>query len=286
MTEEVEEPPSKPWMKRFFKLFRSEPESSTQLVESLRLASKQNILNAHVLAMLEGVMQVSDMKVRDIMVPRAQMKMVKQDDLPEVSFPHIVESAHSRFPVILEDRAEVVGILLAKDLLQYCIEGRSKDFKMRDVMRKAIFVPESKKLDALLLDFQTSHNHMAIVVDEYGAASGLVTIEDVLEQIVGEIEDEHDVEEDGYILKHTETEFIIKALTPVEDFNEIFDREIDETEFDTVGGVVTGALGHVPKRGEKTRIGPYLFKVLRADNRRAHLLKLNVEREYSTSEDE
>ena len=270
--------PSISWVQRIRRFFFAEPKDKPELVDLLRGAQQRDLLNSHALAMVEGVLQVSAMQVRDIMIPRAQMVMVKRDDPPEVTFPLLITSAHSRFPVYAEDRTEVVGTMLAKDLLKYCFSAEMASFHIRDVMRPAIFVPESKRLDVLLKAFQASHNHMAIVVDEYGAASGLVTIEDVLEQIVGEIEDEHDIEEDTYILQHSDTDYTIKALTPIEDFNEIFEPSIRSNgkEFDTVGGVVTNAFGHVPERGEQVDIEPYHFEVLRADNRRVHLLKMTV----------
>jgi len=268
--------PSISWVQRMSQLLLAEPKDRAELVRVLRSAQQRNLLNSHALAMVEGVLQVSAMQVRDIMIPRAQMIMVKRDDPPEVTFPLLVESAHSRFPVYAEDRTEVVGTMLAKDLLKYCFSDEMGTFQIRDVMRPAIFVPESKRLDVLLKAFQSNRNHMAIVVDEYGAASGLVTIEDVLEQIVGEIEDEHDIEEDAYILQHSETQYTVKALTPIEDFNEQFDRPIklQGKEFDTIGGIVTNAFGHMPERGEKISLNPYHFEVLRADNRRVYLLKM------------
>jgi magnesium and cobalt transporter len=193
----------------------------------------------------------------------------------EEILPVVIESAHSRFPVIGDDRGEVVGILLAKDLLAYCGE-RKRRFDMRDLLRAAVFVPESKRLNVLLNEFRSSRNHMAIVVDEFGAASGLVTIEDVLEQIVGEIEDEHDFDEGTLILQRGEREFTAKALTPIEDFNEYFGTDFSDDEFDTIAGLVTNALGHLPKRGETAEIGSFRFKVLRADSRRIHLLNIRL----------
>jgi magnesium and cobalt transporter len=188
----------------------------------------------------------------------------------------IVNSGHSRFPVIGDNPDEVVGILLAKDLLLYAFERKSEQFNLRDVLRPAVFIPESKRLNVLLKEFRSSRNHMAIVVDEYGGISGMVTIEDVLEQIVGEIEDEHDVEEEDTIRRHSQMHYTIKALTPIEDFNEYFGTQLEDDEFDTIGGLVVHQIGHLPKRGERIVIGNLLFKILRADNRRVHMLQLTL----------
>ena len=227
------------------------------------------------LSMMEGVLQVADLQVRDIMIPRAQTVVVERDDPLHKILPIVVESSHSRFPVIGDDRAEVVGVLLAKDLLQYCSDGGDQ-FNMREVLRSAVFVPESKRLNVLLKEFRESRNHMAIVVDEYGSAAGLVTIEDVLEQIVGEIEDEYDFDEGAFILKRDERCYTAKAHTAIDDFNAYFGTAFTDDDFDTIGGLVTHAIGHLPKRGEKAAIGNFVFTVLRADSRR--VLLLNVER--------
>jgi magnesium and cobalt transporter len=201
---------------------------------------------------------------------------LERDASPELLLRTVVESGHSRFPVLGENRNEVVGILLAKDLLLYAFERTDSRFNVKDILRPAIFVPESKRLNVLLKEFRSSRNHMAIVVDEYGGIAGMVTIEDVLEQIVGEIEDEHDVEEDDTIRKHSEMHYTIKALTPIEDFNEYFGKDLSDDEFDTMGGLVVHAIGHLPKRGERIVIGNMLFKVLRADSRRVHMLQLTM----------
>src|SRR5213595_1743153 len=209
------------------------------------------------------------MQVRDIMVPRAQMDMIDVSETPDKFIPHVIATAHSRFPVIDKNRDDVIGVLLAKDLLRYY--AGEEEFKVRDMLRPAVFVPESKRLNVLLREFRANHNHMAIVIDEYGGVAGLVTIEDVLEQIVGDIEDEHDVEEDSYIKPLPSGDFLIKALTPIENFNEFFDSEFSDDEFDTVGGLVMSAFGHLPKRNEITEIGTYRFRILNADSRRIHL---------------
>jgi magnesium and cobalt transporter len=260
------------WLERLGHFLSGEPEDRQDLLELLRTAQKRNLLEAEALAMIEGVMQVSEQRVRDIMIPRSQMIVVAQDAELEAIFPLVAESAHSRYPVIAEDRTEVVGVLLVKDLLIHSLKDRSR--KVHEVMRQALFVPESKRLNVLLGEFRASRSHMAIVVDEYGAAAGLVTIEDVLEQIVGDIEDEHDFGEEEFIFRRSDRDFTLKALTPIEQFNDYFYTDLGNGQFDTVGGLIVHHLGHVPKRGEKIEIGDFRFVVLRADNRRVHLLKL------------
>jgi len=261
---------------RLKQLMSREPIDIEQLVEILRAAQRRNLIDTDALAMLEGVLQVDEMQVRDIMIPRSQVVFLERDAGLEVLVRTIVESGHSRFPVIGDSRDEVIGVALAKDMLAYT-GGRGEDrLNLRDILRPAVYVPESKRLNVLLKEFRSSRNHMAIVVDEYGGVAGMVTIEDVLEQIVGEIEDEHDVEEDYTIRRHSEAHYTIKALTPIEDFNEYFDTRYSDEEFDTIGGLVVHQLGHLPKRGERTVIDNLLFKVLRADNRRVHMLQLTV----------
>lgn len=263
------------WMDRLSQALLREPKDREQLVELMRDAQRRNLLDADALGMIEGVLQVSEMQVRDIMIPRAQMVVVSREATPEQILPIIIESGHSRFPVISDSRDEVVGILLAKDLLRYRLNG-AEGFDIRDVMRPAVFIPESKRLNVLLKEFRASRNHLAVVVDEYGGVAGMVTIEDVLEQIVGEIEDEHDIDEGSYIRKRSETSYVLKALTPIEDFNDYFAAEFSDEEFDTIGGRVTQAIGHMPKRGESVVIENYQFKVLRADNRRVHMLAMTI----------
>ena len=253
-----------------------EPFDNEQLIDLLRAAQHRNLFDVDALAMLEGVLHVDDMQVRDIMIPRSQVVFLERDASPDVLLQTIVESGHSRFPVIGESRDEVVGVLLAKDMLLYAFEHTGPVVNLREVLRPAVFVPESKRLNVLLKEFRSSRNHMAIVVDEYGGVAGMVTIEDVLEQIVGEIEDEHDVEEDYTIRRHSEMHYTIKALTPIEDFNEHFGKNFSDDEFDTIGGLVVHHIGHLPKRGERIVIDNLLFKVLRADNRRVHMLQLTV----------
>ena len=265
---------SRSWFEKISQALTGEPRDRDQLVELLRDSEQRNLLDADSLAMIEGVMHVSEMHVRDIMVPRSQMEVVKRDVMPAEFLPVIIESGHSRFPVIGENRDEVVGIILAKDLLPYLASGSQGKFDFRDIMRSPLFIPESKRLNVLLKEFRSNRNHMAIVVDEYGGTSGLVTIEDVLEQIVGEIEDEYDVDDESYIMKYSNEHYSVKALTPIDEFNEYFEASLNEEEFDTIGGLVMQGFGHLPKRGEFVDIENFRFKVLRADNRRIHLLQL------------
>ncbi|KAA3629697.1 MAG: CBS domain-containing protein [Proteobacteria bacterium] len=264
------------WLGRLSQAILGEPKDQNELVDLLRDAQSRDLLDHNALAMMEGVMQVSEMRVRDIMIPRSQMVVVERDAPLDTILPIIIESAHSRFPVIGESRDEVAGILLAKDLLNYCFEDVHQEFHLRDLLRPAVFIPESKRLDVLLRDFRSSRNHLAVVVDEYGGVAGLVTIEDVLEQIVGEIEDEHDTEEDAFILTHKDGKYAVKALTPIEDFNEFFHCDFEDEEFDTVGGLVLQHFGRVPRRGESVTLGRFRFKVVRADSRRLHLLHLHI----------
>ena len=264
------------WLERLSQVFSGEPKDRTELLEVLRDSEGRDLLDADSLAMIEGVMQVSEMQVRDIMIPRSQMVVLERDSLPEEMSPIIIGSGHSRFPVIGDSRDDVIGILLAKDMLRYYREESSGRFNIRELLRPAVFVPESKRLNVLLKEFRSSRNHMAIVVDEYGGVGGMVTIEDVLEQIVGEIEDEHDIEEGAFILKHDDARYTIKALTPIEDFNEQLNVSFSDEEFDTVGGLILKQLGHLPERGETIQVDNMLFKVLRSDNRRIHLLELTL----------
>jgi len=273
-------PPNGPvrrtWLSRIRKALTRVPTDNEQLVELLRASHRNHLFDADLLGMLEGVLQVDDMQVRDVMIPRSQVVVLERDTSPEVLLRTVVESGHSRFPVIGDSRDEVVGILLAKDLLLHAYQRADGRFNVREILRPAIFVPESKRLNILLKEFRASRNHMAIVVDEYGGVAGMVTIEDVLEQIVGEIEDEHDVEEEDTIRKHSEMHYTIKALTPVEDFNEYFGTGLSGEEFDTIGGLVVNEMGHLPKRGERVVVENLLFKVLRADSRRVHMLQMTI----------
>jgi magnesium and cobalt transporter len=261
------------WLKRITQSMSGEPRDLAELIEDLREASERGLFNGDALVMLEGVLAVADMQVRDIMVPRAQMVFLERDEDPEKLIELVVESGHSRFPVIGEDRDQILGILLAKDLLRLRIEG-GEHFEIREYMRPVVFVPESKRLNVLLKEFRLSHNHLAMVVDEYGGVCGLVTIEDVIEQIVGEIDDEHDVEDDQTIRRESDREFSVRALTPIAEFNEYFGTAFSDEEYDTIGGLLMQEFGRLPRRGETIQIGELEFRILRADRRRIDLLRV------------
>jgi magnesium and cobalt transporter len=264
------------WIEKLSHALLGEPRDREQLVHVLREAQARGLFDADAQAMIEGVLQVADMQARDIMIPRSQMVVVNRDASPEQLIPIAIESGHSRFPVIGESRDEVVGVLLAKDLLRYSSKNESNTFSIREILRPAVFVPESKRLNVLLKEFRASRNHLAIVVDEYGGVAGMVTIEDVLEQIVGEIEDEHDIDEDTFIRKYSDVNYSVKALTSIEDFNDYFGTDFSDEEFDTIGGLVTDKLGRLPKRGETVILDNMSFQVISADNRRVHLMKVTL----------
>ncbi|HFD78901.1 MAG TPA: CBS domain-containing protein [Gammaproteobacteria bacterium] len=264
------------WIDRLSQALLAEPRDREQLIHILREAEGRGLLDADALAMIEGVLQVAEMQVRDIMIPRSQMVVVNRDATPEELLQRAIDSGHSRFPVIGDSRDEVVGVLLAKDLLRYFARAEGESFSMRDNLRPVVFVPESKRLNVLLKEFRASRNHLAVVVDEYGGVAGMVTIEDVLEQIVGEIEDEHDIDEGTFIRKYSDTSYTVKALTPIDEFNEYFGTDFSDEEFDTIGGLVTDRLGRLPKRGETVLLGDMSFQVINADKRRIHLLKLTL----------
>jgi len=265
------------WLDRLVEAFATSPRDRDQLIELLRAARERELLDTEALSMIEGVMQVSEMQVRDIMIPRASMDVVQRDDSLEDIVSIVTQSGHSRFPVIDDSRDSVVGVLLAKDLLRYRSSEEAENFEIQDILRPAVFVPESKRLNVLLREFRNSQNHLAMVVDEYGGMAGLVTIEDVLEQIVGDIDDEHDFDEEAYnILRQSDNRFTIKALTPIEEFNEYFNTEYSDGDYDTVGGLVMQAFGHLPKREESIRVDDLEFRVLHVNNRRIGLLELRV----------
>ncbi|MDD5036277.1 MAG: transporter associated domain-containing protein [Methylococcaceae bacterium] len=272
------------WLERLGHFLTGEPEDREDLMVFLRDAQKRHVIDPEALSMIEGVMQFSELRVRDIMVPRAQMVVLSQDAELETVIPLVIESAHSRYPVIGEDRTEVVGILLVKDLLDHSLKKRN--VRVNEIMRTAQFVPESKRLNVLLREFRATRSHMAIIVDEYGAAAGLVTIEDVLEQIVGDIEDEHDFGEEEYIFLKSAREYTLKALTPIDEFNDYFRCDLSDDEFDTMGGVIVHQLGHLPSRGERVDIGRFRFIVLQSDSRRVHLLKLVLMPEQNAENDD
>ncbi len=279
---------------RLSALLMREPEDREQLLSMLHHAHERELLDADALSMIEGVMQVSELSARDIMVPRSQIDMIDIREKPEDLIPFVIQTAHSRFPVIEDDRDHVIGILLAKDLLRYGTnglgtnglgsgfgnDGRESDtFDIRKMLRPPIFIPESKRLNVLLRDFRANRNHVAIVVDEYGGVAGLITIEDVLEQIVGDIEDEYDFEEDDDNIVVIEPgpagpRWRVRALTEIEQFNEYFETSFTNKQAETIGGVVTEHLGRVPRRGEEAIIGNVRFTVLRADARRVDVLRV------------
>ena len=270
--------PSKSILEKISQLFSTDPKDREELLNILKSSTENGIIAGDSLSIIQGAMQVADMQVREIMIPRTQMVVVKSNQAPKEFLPAIIESAHSRFPVIGENPDEVLGILLAKDLLPIAVENKSESVEIKELIRPVTFVPESKRLNVLLKEFRTNRNHMAIVINEYGGIAGLVTIEDVLEQIVGEIEDEHDMEDD-YLIKpfNGSSEFVVKALTPVDEFNEHFKSDFSDEEFDTIGGLVMNQFGHLPQRDEAVQIGAFNFHVLNADNRSIRLLKVKPE---------
>ena len=265
------EAPRRSILERLSTFLLRQPEDRDQLVLLLHAAHEKQLLDAEALQMIEGVLGVSELKVRDVMLPRSQMDMIDVAELPDEFIPMVIETAHSRFPVYENGKDNVIGILLAKDLLRYY--ANADDFDVRDMLRPAVFVPESKRLNVLLRDFKSNRNHIAIVVDEYGGVAGLVTIEDVLEQIVGEIEDEFDFDEtEDNILPDKSGRFRVKAITEIGDFNDHFASHFSDSDFDTVGGLVINRFGRVPKRGEIVTFDGFRFSVLRADSRKVHSL--------------
>ena len=251
------------------------PEDREQLFELLKSSYEKNLMDADSLSMIEGVLQVSEIQVRDIMIPRSQMDVIDISHPPEKFIPFVIETAHSRFPVIEDDKNDVIGILLAKDLLKYYA---GDDFEIRDMLRPTVFIPESKRLNVLLKEFRGSRNHIAIVVDEYGGVSGMVTIEDVLEQIVGEIEDEFDFDEtEDNIIQDKNGHYRVKASTEIEDFNEYFNVSFSNEEFSTIGGLIIHAFGHLPKRDEKITFEGFKITILRADSRKLYSVLLEID---------
>ena len=276
-----EDPPSSPpqrsWFGRLAQALTGEPRSREDLIEELRHAKANGLLSNDTLSMVEGAIEVADLTVADVMIPRAQMVSLPIDaELPQV-LETAIETGHSRFPVHAGDKDEIVGILLAKDILRCMRDGASQE--IRTLLRPVTMIPESKRLNILLKEFRLSRNHMAIVVDESGGVAGLVTIEDVLEQIVGDIDDEHDDAEDAdmHIAARADGQFVVDALTPISDFNARFDADFDDDEFDTIGGLVTAAIGHLPEAGEELTLGRFVFRVASADARRLHSLHVGVD---------
>ncbi|MDR5905708.1 HlyC/CorC family transporter [Franzmannia qiaohouensis] len=275
---------NKSWLEKFFSAFSSdsdEPSSRDELLAFLREAGSRLRLDQDALTIIEGALQISDQQVREVLIPRSQVNVIGIEQPPEEYLPVILETGHSRYPVVGENLDEVHGILLVKDLLPLLSQSQDKrqHFALDSVLRPAMFVPESKRLNSLLKEFRDTHNHMAVVVDEYGGTAGIVTIEDILEQIVGDIEDEHDTDEEDDIRELGEGRYAIRALTPIEDFNERFETRFSDEEFDTVGGLVMQRFGHLPRRGEHAELGGWRFTVLNADNRRIRLLQAEYDGE-------
>ena len=265
---------SKGWLERLIGAFSAGPQTQEELIELLRDLQRHHLIGSDELSMIEGVLQVSDMQVRDIMIPRGQMTVIDH----EYSLAEIVrvisESGHSRFPVIDDHKDDVVGILLAKDLLSFVLDPEAP-FEINDYIRPATFIPESKRLSVLLKEFRANRRHMAMIVDEYGGVSGLVTIEDVLEQIVGEIDDEHDEDDEEVdIREHGQHRYSVRALTPLDDFNRYFRTDFRNEDVETIGGYLLGRIGHLPKRGESIDIDGLTFRVLSADSRQVHLFQV------------
>ena len=266
--------PGRPWWEDAWLRLMGAPTSRSQLVSLLRSAEQRDLLDSRALSIMEGALLVSDIPAKEIMVPRAQVVFLRHNQNPQDMLDTVIQSGHSRFPVIGEEPNFVHGILLAKDLLSFAKDDHKLDFVLRDLLRPSTAIPESKRLNVLLQEFKTNKNHLAVVYDEYGAVSGIVTIEDVLEQIVGDIEDEFDLNDENYINRHLDGSFTVKAIMPIDDFNEYFKTSFDDDPFDTIGGMVTQCFGHLPQRSEEVSIDGYEFKVLNADGRRVHLLQL------------
>ena len=268
------DPRPRSWIHEITQLFSDEPTDTKSLLELLRNAEQDRVLDADALSIIEGALQVSSMQVRDIMIPRSQVVTVAANLPAKDIIELVIEASHSRFPVVGDNVDNVMGILLAKDLLPLSLGNGKEKFDIKDVVRPATFVPESKRLNVLLKEFRETRHHMAIVIDEYGSVSGAVTIEDVLEQIVGEIEDEYDVDDESYIKKFDDENHIVKAITPVDDFNEYFQTDFSDQEFTTVGGLVLQQFGRIPERGETVNISSFLVTILNADSRQIKLIKV------------
>ena len=268
------DPRPRSWIDKIVQIFSDEPTDTQSLLELLRNAEQDHVLDSDALSMIEGALQVSNMKVRDIMIPHSQLVTVSSKLDITTIIKLVVDASHSRFPVLGENKETVMGILLAKDLLPLALHKNKEKINLKDIVRPATFVPESKRLNVLLKEFRETRNHMAIVIDEYGNTSGAVTIEDVLEQIVGEIEDEYDVDDDSYIKSFDEKNHIVKALTPIDEFDEHFETDFSKQDVATVGGLVLQSFGHIPERDESVKLGNLLFTVLNADSRQIKLLKV------------
>ncbi len=269
-----DDPESQSWLSKIATIFSKKPKTKKDLENVLSEAAENEVIDDDARGIIKGAMQVSDMQARDIMIPRAQMVVIKEDCSLDKILPQIISSAHSRYPVIGESPDDILGILLAKDLLPQILNPDHENFRVADLLRKTMVVPESKRLNILLREFRENRNHMAIVIDEYGGVAGLITIEDVLEEIVGEIEDETDVAADNFIHKISDDDYFIKALTPIDEFNEYFNTKFSDEEFDTIGGLVMQAFGHMPSRNEITTVDKFEFKVINADQRKIHSLRM------------
>ena len=267
------------WMRKLGRALSGEAEDREDLSLQLRQAADSGLIDADALRMLEGVLGVAELQVRDIMVPRAQMVVVRRDDPPSKLLPVLVESGHSRFPVMDDDRDDIVGILLAKDVLRVFASGDAEDFDIRECTRPAVVVPESKRVNVLLKEFRRNRNHMAIVIDEYGGVAGLVTIEDAIEQIVGDIDDEFDVDEEHDIRRESEGQYLVRGATSIDSFNDFFGTDLSDETFDTVAGLVMQKLGRMPRRGEVLQVGELELRVLRVDRRRVEALKVTAPRD-------
>ncbi|WP_084591500.1 HlyC/CorC family transporter [Gilvimarinus agarilyticus] len=267
------------WLERLLHTFSTEPKSRDDLLEIIKDAAENKLLDQEALNIIEGALDVSSLQAREIMIPRTQIVAVKLDDKPQDFLPKIIESGHSRFPVIGDSIDDIKGILLAKDLLRMMLEGTT-DFSLDSIIRTANIVPESKRVNVLLREFREQRYHMALVIDEYGGISGLITIEDILEEIVGNIEDETDEEVSDELIKRvSDTDYVIKALTPIDDFNDYFNAGLSDEDFDTMGGILMQSFGHLPKRNEVTEVGGFTFRVLYADNRQIHLVRLTLDQQ-------
>ena len=261
------------WLNKISHLLTGKPQSRDDLINILRNAADRELVDPVCLSMLEGVLGVVELQARDIMIPRSQMNIIQNSDNINEILPIVIETAHSRFPVIGDNKDEILGILLAKDLLAFGFNGHTQQFSIKDIIRPAVFIPESKRLDTLLHEFRNNRNHMAIVVDEYGGVTGLITIEDVLEQIVGDIQDEYDIDEDQLIKQYDSNTYSIKALTTIEEFNDYFKTNLQDENADTIGGLITRKMKHLPRRNESVVINDITFNILRADSRQVHLLQ-------------
>ncbi|MEM0955656.1 MAG: transporter associated domain-containing protein [Pseudomonadota bacterium] len=267
----------KGWLERLALAFSSEPRTRQDISAMLELARDNEVIDDDAQSIIEGAMQVAELQARDIMIPRSQMEVLKAESALEELLPQIIKSGHSRYPVIGDSPDDVLGILLAKDLLPQILNPEGEDFDLSALLRPCNVVPESKRLNVLLREFRQNRNHMAIVIDEYGGVAGLVTIEDVLEEIVGEIEDETDLETDAFIRPMGNGDYIVRALTPIDDFNDAFDVDFSDDEFDTIGGLVMQQFGYLPSHNETTEIDGMIFKVVNADQRKIHSLRVRVE---------